>query len=369
LAALLAPAAACAEVIVRPTVSTGVRYNSNAFVRSENEEVEGDIITTVSPQIEAVSERGRLTLEGRYTAGADICLYNSECNALNHYAEIGASMVLSKYTSVTAEDSVDYTMESPETTLAGIQTSYARNLYNTVSAGVTHDIGLRNSIALNVADRLSDYSASALVDTRADSVTFSETFAMSPSATLTSSYGYTYYTFDDEGGADAEESHTLNFSLSKVYHGGLEMNLSGGASYAPSMEEGYDWLAGAGITKGFKSLTISATYSRNVSTTAGLTDQMAINERYSMSIERLVSRKFNALLSGHYISNRSKPRIEVDIAAYQFELTGTWRPYSWMAASAGASHFNQTALGSLGDDVRSEEVFVSVSMSAPEWRF
>lgn len=359
-----------ADVIVRHAISTELRYDNNATVAANNETMNDDVIIFLSPQLQVLNERGRWTLDTFYRAMASFHYKNTDINSVNHYATLGMNALLTQKWSLEANEAVSYERESLlESALTGIQRSNDGLWSNTTSLQVNHQITQRASWSLNLSDSMMQFENSISVDSRSDSAGISGNYHITDSTSLTSSYTYATHLFFASDGTTQLENHFLMFGFSKDFSPFLNLDFSVGAVYAPSVNESYDWVANTELRKSFEASSIIAGYTRTTTHTMGLTDLLNLSETFSLSWNYSPVNSFNISVFGTYYQNNTKPIDVVDITSYRVGFSGGWRLSAGTTVNAGYSHFEQAAHGTLGTDLRRDNVFINVRVTPYERRF
>lgn len=359
-----------ADVIVRHAISTELRYDNNATVTADNETMNDDFIIFLSPQLQVLNDRGKWTLDGFYRAMASFHYKNTDINSVSHYATLGLNAMLTQKWSLEANEAISYERESLlESALTGIQRSNDGLWSNTTSLQVNHQVTQRASWALNLSDSMMQFENSISVDSRSDSAGISGNYRITDSTSLTSSYTYATHLFFTSGGTTQLENHFLLFGFSKDFSSFLNLDLSVGAVYAPSVNESYDWVANSELRKSFKSSSVIAGYTRTTTHTMGLTNLLNLSETFSLGWNYSPTNSFNISVFGTYYQNNTKPIDVVDITSYRVGFSGGWRLSAGTTVNAGYSHFEQTAHRTLGTDLTRDNVFINVRVTPYERRF
>jgi len=356
-----------ADVVIKPSIIISEKYDSNIFFRSRDQGVVSDFLTSAGPQIEIGNEQKGFRLAALYRFNSTYYAKHQEFH-LSHNATLTMDKEMSKALLLTVGDSFFYTQDSLEATTTGIQIRRTDITSNTIFINTVYKLTNITSMGVRLSDSILEFEDPTLVDTRTDSAALSGIFMMTANTSATTTYTFTNYSFDRPGSMENVESHSLALGLSHHSSPTLIINLSGGAVYTPSINDSYDWIASAELTKSFQVSSITAGYSRTTSDTSGLTDQLNINETYSLQWNYTLTSSSNISLFGNYIKNYTEPVATVDIISYNAGISGNWRPYSWMTLGLGYIYFQQQAGGSAGADIEREQVFVNISITPVEWR-
>jgi hypothetical protein len=356
-----------ADVVIKPSIMLSERYDSNIFFRSRDQGVVSDFLTSAGPQIEIGNEQKGFRLAALYRFNSTYYARHQEFH-LSHNATLTMDKEISKALLLTVGDSFFYTQDSLEATTTGIQIRRTDITSNTIFINTVYKFTNITSMDVRLSDSILEFEDPTLVDTRTDSAALSGIFMMTANTSANTTYTFTNYSFDRPGTMENIESHSLELGLTHRLSPSMVTNLSGGTVYTPSINDSYDWIASAELTKSFQVSSITAGYSRTTSNTSGLTDQLNINETYSLQWNYTLTSSSNISLFGNYIKNRTEPVATVDITSYNAGVSGNWRPYAWMTLGLGYIYFQQQAGGSVGTDIEREQVFVNISITPAEWR-
>lgn len=362
------PAAAAADVTLKPAITAGIRYDSNANISSTTEGKKDDFIATLSPQFDIINDRQKMVFELQYRANGLYYLKDPQLNTINHFVTADMKAEYSPATKFDISDSFSYLKQSLLTSQINIQTSRYNIMANTASLSMDQEYTPKVSMTANMSDNVLKYEDPTSVDSRTDAAGAAAIYHITPSTSTDARYTFTNYSFDSSGGSSSIQTHTLKLGLTEQYSPSLTFNVFGAAVYKNETGSRRDWEAGASVTKAFMKSTLNAGYARTVSTTSGLTDTLGINQTYSLSYDYRTSDLSDVLLYGSYSKNQTKPA-SVDLASYNAGLRWAYQMRAWLTIGAGYDHFEQRSSGSLGSDVRREQVFVSATVTPYEWRF
>lgn len=348
---------------VRPSLTIVESYDSNPYNR--NESVKSDFVTKIIPRIGFQMERIGFDMSAFYKFDSRFYTRNPELNDTSHKANIGMNMEVSKNSSLGFGDTFTFTQESREAVETGIQTQRTDIIYNTVFINAGYTFTPRSSINARLSDSIIEFKDQALIDTRTDSAALTARYKLTPERSLNTTYTYTNFSFDTNANI---ETHSLQLGLADRISPALSFNISSGVVYTPEIDDRYDWTARAGIEKTFQSSSISLGYTHGVTNTSGLSDKINVNDRAYLGWSFFLSRSFNVTVSGSYYKNRSEPETSVDTSSYTAGVDAVWQAYKWMRVGTGYSHFQQWARDSLGEDIKSDQVSVNISIVPTEWR-
>lgn len=358
------------NVIVRTSVSTEFKYDSNTLSSGQSQNPTEDYVVKLAPQIEVINQRRAFTLGGKYIPTGYYYLENPQMNTLGHFASIDMKVQPSEKTTFSASDALRYTKESREALMTGIQTKRMGILTNDFSLNMAHDLSRVVSVAVKLADTVLKFEKPDAIDSRTDTADITGSFKATEKTTLTAGYSFTRYSFSASPKDSHIDSQTVRLGLNSRLSPTFEVSISGGATYFSSVSN--DWVGNVKLRKTFENSSVSMGYSRTTSNTAGFTRLLNINETYSLRMDHAVTKTANIGIHGSYSNNLTKPEI-MHLTSYEAGINGSWQAYSWMTVSAGYSHFQQWDNASpgddTGDDIRRDQVFVNVTATPSEWRF
>lgn len=358
-----------AATTLRQTVSTSLSYDNNASIVADDENGVSDFYMTIEPGISLSQEHRTYRLNADYTFSALFYLDNSSLNTFNHAASAGLSMDLSRSNSFSLTETFGYTRDSRDTTTTGIQISRARIYSNSLTAGLTHMLGQRTSIGLTLEDRLLILKGANASDSRTDSASLNGGFQLTDSTSLNTSYTFTNFYFNAAGVKNTFTSHSVQVGASQLITPSLRFSLSGGAVYTPSISEHYDWILTSNLSKVFEKTSVSLGYTRSLLNASGLTTQLNISERFLGNLAHSFTSATSLAIFGNYSLNHTKPVATVDMRSYEVGVSLHWVIKSWLTATLGGSHFEQEALGTLGSDMRRDNLYISFNITTFEKKF
>lgn len=352
-------------ILVKPSLTVNEMYDSNTnYADKQNEK--GDFVTSVMPRIELLNEQEGLTLNGSYSLSSRYYSSDPGLSYISHNGNIGMKIDLSQRTSLTLADSITYSKDSREADINGIQLPQTGILSNSAAITLSRKLNKLTSVTLRGSDSFSKYDESSLIDSRTDSAGIDIIRELTPRMSANTSYTYTNFHFEN---TDDAHTHAFQLGLSKQVSSDLSLNLSGGTVYSGEIGDKYDWTAQASLSKRYEMSSIAVGYSRGVSTSSGLTDEITISDRGSLTFLQTLSNTMNVTLSGGYSQNRSEPTGNVNVNSYDATVMTDWRPDSWITVGAGYSRFDQWVEGGLGTNLTRDQVFVNITASSDGWRF
>lgn len=365
---LCLPAVVAAEVAVKPAVTTGVRYDSNATISAANQVKKDDFIVTLSPQFDIINDRQKVVFDFMYRVTGLYYLKDPQLNTINHFATADMKAEYSQTTKFDISDSFSYLRQSLLASQTNIQTGRYNIMANTATLRMDHEFTPKTSMTADISDNVLKYEDPAAYDSRTDSAGVTGVYRITPATSTDAGYKFTNYTFDPSGPNGGIRTHTLRLGLTEQFSPALTFNVFGSAVYQDGAGNSRNWEGGASVTKAFMRSTLSGGYARTVTTTSGLTNTLGINQTYSLNYGYRTSERSDAMLYGAYSKNRTRPA-SVDLESYDAGLKWEYRIRTWLAIGAGYDHFDQRSRGSVGMDVIREQVYISATVTPYEWRF
>lgn len=355
-------AAMGAGITLTESVSAGFRYDNNARIQPEGEMVDEDYILVVSPQLEILKEWERTSLTGAYRLSASYYFMNPDLNNLSHTASVGMNTALSQATDLSVNDRFSYTKESLEATITGIERGRASTTSNAVTIGLVHAFTPGTSGSVSLSDTIYRYEGATVNTTRTNTASVGLGYTSTERTSLSMSYGLTNIRYDSSAGVNNFTIHSLQAGFGYQVSPSIRLSLSGGAVYTPSIDTSRtDWIATGTATKTFERTSVTFGYTRGMTDTSGLVNQLNIHETYSLSAGHKLTETVDIAVSGNYSQNHTTPESTIDLTSYDAGVSGSWRPYSWMTVSAGYTHFEQVSHGTIGSDFRRDNIFMNVT--------
>lgn len=359
-------------LVIQPSLGIEESYDSNPYGLS-SAEAEGDLVTSIVPQFELINEYRELRITGNYSLESRYNYYHSERNNATHTSGLGVTWnrMLTPNTSLSLSDfasTLYTTTDSLQVTDIGIQIRRSAHFSNIASVDLSHMLSRLNSLSVTASDSLVSYEDSSSIDTRTDSarVNFSRQFMSLMSANT--SYTYTNFHFD-RGMKDDTHTHSFQMGVSKQFPFDIILNLSGGAVYLGEIGDKSDWTAQASLSQRFEMSSLSLAYSRGVTTSSGLADEVNINESGSLTWSRSLSRTLSMNLSGVYSQNHTEPSSSLRATSYDTSISADWTPVSWFNFGVRYSHFQQWVEGPSVTEFSRDRVLISVTAYPEGWRF
>jgi hypothetical protein len=324
--------------------------------------VDEDFVMVIAPTLELVYERERIRLTGSYGLAVSYYFKNPELNNLAHTASAGMNATLSQFTNLSVNDRFSYTKDSLEATITGIQRERASTTSNAISIVLGHAFTTRTTGSLTLSDTIYWYEGPTENTTRTDTASVGVGYAATDRTSLSMSYGITNIRYDSSEGVDNFTIHSLQAGFGYQLSPSVQLSLSAGATHTPSIDTSRtDWIASGTATKSFERTSVTLGYTRGMTDTSGLVNQLNISETYSLAVGHKVTETVDISLTGNYSQNHTTPESTLDLTSYDAGINGSWRPYSWMSVSAGYNHFEQESHGTIGSDFVRDSIFVNIT--------
>ncbi|HHL39285.1 MAG TPA: hypothetical protein ENJ37_02150 [Deltaproteobacteria bacterium] len=345
------------------------RYVSNPRYLGTGSNTKGDMRTTVQPRMEFAAEGRRYRLSADYSLSYRAYARTSELDYLAHSGKVGLEADLTPTLKITVGDTLTYTEDSLEATATGIQTTRTAIVSNSVEARARYTASQKTTLLLSATETMLDYEDPALFDSRTDTFSAGSSYALSTRTTVGSSYMYTRLGYSAAGRDVDFGIHSLSLSLGRQLVPTLKVDLSAGAVYTPDLSSEWDWTAGASVVKDFQAASASLTYSRSITHSSGLAGTVNINEVVMLALDKSFSRGLDWRVFAAYYKNRSKAAALLDYESVSAGTDLNWRPYLWLALSAGYIRFEQSGGAGYGTGLTRDEAFVKAALIPAEWRF
>ena len=356
------------DVTLKTSVTTGASYDSNIYSRGQSQNPEEDYVVQLVPQIEVLDASRAMTVSVKYAPSGYYYLKNPQLNSVDHFASAALQAQLSRKSTFGVSESVRYTKESREASMTGIQTKRMRILTNDVALNATHEFTPSFSASANASDTVLKFEDPNSIDSRTDTAGVTGVFKATGNTSITAGYTYTRFSFSSVPNDTHSDTHTVTLGLKSQVSESFDVSLSGGMTRSPSASKKNDWVAAVDLRKTFRASSIDIGYSRSVTNTAGLTDLLNVNNRYSIGLTHSLTGSTDIGVHGVYSDNRTNPGV-LHLTSYEAGANASWRAYSWMTISAVYSHFQQWDNASTGDDIRKDLVTLNFTATMSEWRF
>lgn len=357
------------SITVRQSISAEARYDNNAFLREDAQATDEDIVILISPDFNVLREGKKIRINSSYRLSGVYYTRNPEINTLSHYANIGAGYTKSARTSFDLNDAFSYTKESLEAGVTGIQTNRVSIWSNTVTLSANYMFTPLTSANLAVSDSIWVFDDPSGVDSRIHTASLSGTHILTALTSVTGTYSYSNFKLDAPEDISHIQTHSLQLSVTKEFRNDWRANLSGGVVYSPDTGDSYDWSASAGLLKNFRKSSLNLGYSRRLTDSAGLSDEINISEGYSIRWNRTLSETTDISLLGSYTHNQTKEVSDVDLNSTTAGLTINKDLTDWISLSVGYNYFRQRSDGIVGGDIDREFIFINISATTFERRF
>jgi hypothetical protein len=361
---------AIGETIMKPSVTLEERYDSNPYARGEGQSIEGDFITSVTPRLEMIDEHEKLRLNAAYSLNSRYYLKNTILNYTIHNGTLGMNMNISRNLSLQVNDTISYAEDTLQPSDTGIQIGQTGIFSNIFSTNVNQRISPRSTANIMLSNAIYEYKNPAFIDSRTDSTALSWAYGWTADTSVTTTYSFSKYYFDTNVGNNTMESHSFSLGIAERLFSTLSFNLSGGIVYISTLDDRFNWTAGANLTKAFEMSSLNIGYTRATTQPFGLANAIMMNDSITMSWIRTISASFNVTVSAGLSKNSLvSSSISFDTTSYNAGISCNWQTYSWMRLGLGYSRFQQWVEGTLVQDLSRDSVFVNITVVPSEWRF
>jgi hypothetical protein len=370
-------------VTITPSVEIEERYDTNFFNEGASQDPQGTFVTTVAPSLNLGYTRKYFSLDVYY--GHNFRYISLDSEVLNdgmNRTSIALDVPVSERTSLSISDVFSYTEDQttvggltgveesqilPET---GVQTERTKTFTNTFTLAMSHAFTPRTTTSLTLSDYRLTFLDSSLLDARRQSADLITNHQLTDKTSIEMTYAYTLFIFETIGGGERNtDTHSLSLGITELISPTFTFNVSGGVSYTPEFEDDYSAIGQAGFTKEFRQSSLTIDYSRELTNTSGLTDEIGVNDTLLARWDYPVGSTVDFTLFGTLSKYQSEPTGDVDTTSYTAGLDGGWRPYSWMSVGIGYSHTQQWADGTLGEDLSRDQVSVTITATPAGWSF
>lgn len=354
------PASEAWAWVARPSLSTEFRFEKNSGPASDGSGSADDSILRSSPRLDLEKSGMNTGFNAGYAFTWNRYLGDSDRDWTARNAVAGLEMRISHLTELRAGYDFTYTREPREATLTGIEAFRTADIRShNASVSGSHMISPRLTGTLSLSGGVLEFEDPSAVDSRTFSAGAAGEFRWTERTSFTPAYEYTNLDYDSVPSTDIQ-SHSLNAGFSTRHSESLTYNISAGLAYSTGLSDRVDWTAAAGLSKSFQRGSVSASYSRGVSDSSGLTDELNISESVTAGLSRNLSDSASFSLSAGYARNRTRPSGAVDLKSFSADAGVRWQPLRWATIGAGISHFNQLSDGITGSDVERNAFYLNL---------
>ncbi len=361
---LSVPAGEAWAWVARPSLSTEFRFEKNSGPASDGSGSGDDSILRASPRLDLENSGMNIGFNAGYAFTWNQYLGDHDRDWTAHNAVAGLDMRISPLTELQAGYDFTYTREPREATTTGIEAFRAADIrsHNANVSG-SRLISPRLTGRLSLSGEVLEFEDPSAVDSRTLSAGAAGEFRWTERTSFTPAYEYTNLDYDS-GPSTEIQSHSLNAGFSTRHSESLAYNISAGLAYSTGLSDRVDWTAGAGLSKSFQRGSVSASYSRGVSDSSGLADELNISETVTAGLSRNLSDSASFSLTAGYARNRTRPAGAVDLRSYSADMGVRWQLLRWATIGAGISHFNQLSYGTTGSDVERNAFYLNLTLQS-----
>lgn len=345
----------------RPSLQTEFRFESNSGAASGGGSGE-DTIFRASPRLNLERQGMNATFNAEYGFTGNYYFNDHDRDWVAHNGIAGLDMRVSPLAQIQAGYDFTYTREPREATSTGIEafrTAAVRSHAATVNG--SYILSPRTTARLSLAGSVLEFDDPSAVDSETYSAGFGGEVRWTERTSFTPAYEYTYLSYDAASSPDIR-SHAVSAGFATRRSESLTYNISAGLTYSDGSSDRLDWTAAAGLSKSFERGSLSASYSRGVSDSSGLSDQLNINDTVSAGLTRNLSDSASLSITAAYARNRTRPAATVDLRSYSADLGIRWQAWRWATVGAGISHFNQLSDGVTGSDEERNAVYINLTI-------
>lgn len=352
---------ACAWVAT-PSLTTEYRFESNSGAAAVGSGGGDDSILKASPRLDLEKKGMNAAFNAGYGFTGNYYLNGRDRDWTAHKGTAGLDMKVSPLTELHAGYDFTYTREPREVTLTGIEafrTAAVRSHNGHVRGSYT--ISSRLAGSLSLSGNALEFEDPSAVDSRTYSAGAAGEFRWTERTSITPAYGFTEISYDSAASTGIR-THSLTAGFSTRHSESLTYGISAGMTYSTGLGDHLDWTAAAVVSKSLRRGSVSASYSRSVSNSSGLSDELNINDTVSAVLTRHLSESASMSVRVAYAMNNSEPAGRVDLQSYSADVGISWKPLPWAAVGAGVSHFNQLSDGIAGAEMERNSLYLNLTV-------
>ena len=256
---------------VTPSFALSEVFDDNIFSRNSDSTRQSDLITRLTPGLQAGYYSIPLTLVGRYTFDAEVYARHPELNKAQIRQQASAEVRYLPIRPLTLSMNGSYARtQTPQdlNTLTGIESARSRAESYSVSPSASYQVNSLTTIGSHYSFTRDKRGGGVETDTNAFSIDLQRRIAAQDTGTIT--YAFRHYQFDQQetsGGNDTTTSHVGSLTWSHTFTPLTSLTLQGGARFS---EGTVNPEVSATIQHRLQQGQLSFTYARSQTTAIGL---------------------------------------------------------------------------------------------------
>jgi len=330
-----------------------------------------DFVTTVTPNISLTQSWRKLTLSALYRAGIESFAESEENNQVAHFGSVSIHATLTPNTSLRAGDDISQStnvLDIAAIAAQNIQIARTSTIYNHLYAGVKHKTTKKLELDILAEDTDIEFSDPTQVDTRAESATADFNYVLTKTWKAGTKYQYERFSFNREDAGNASLQF-LSLYLTGTPFPTITLALSSGGVYSSDLASNANWTAKGSISKKFKRVTFVTDYSRDITQSVGLTNDVTISNVVTTNINTTLTKRLRIILTGSYGKSRSERNSTLDTKYYSGSLRGEYDLLTWLEVSGGYSYYRQIAAqSSVASDILNHSFFLNFKVTPREFK-
>jgi len=361
---------AVADTRFNSSLTINERFDTNPLfeVKSAHND---DFVTTVTPKISLTQSWRKLKLSASYRADIESFAESEENNQVAHFGSVSIHATLNQNTFLRAGDEISQStnvFDIAAIAAQNIQIARTSTIYNNLYAGVKNNITKKLELDILAEDTDIEFSDPAQVDTRTESATADFNYVLTNRWKAGTKYQYERFSFNREDAGNASLQF-LSLYLTGTPFPTITLALSGGGIYSSDLASNANWIANGSISKKFKRVTFVTDYSRDITQSVGLTNDVTINNVLSTNINTTLTKRLKIILTGRYGKNRSERNSTLVTKYYSGGISGEYGLLPWLRVSGGYSYYRQIAdQSSVASDILNHSFFLNFKVTPREFR-
>ena len=353
-----------------PTAAIGIssRYDDN--VTSEKSGP-NDLVTSLNPRLALSMEQDITKIETTLTANGEVFSQNSDLNFTSFGSSVNVTHQINPINQVVFTDSVSYTPETPPPSdsvqsedggpvTSPITVKRGARISNYGSARLSHRISPLSSVSVSYGNSLTSFRDPSQVNSTTHSANLGLSHHLDRQTTISENYRFSYFLAK---GGDDTQNH--NFSIGLAHSLSLSWKFSGniGVNYTVQPDNQTASMSGGlNLSKAVSDqLGMVLSYSANVSTAGGVSNDVVRNQVVNLGFNQVLSRFLSASVSARFGDSRSISGNNVEIDSWDANAGLSYQIGPSISMDANYSHQQQINNGDLGSDFIRNQYSLSVS--------
>jgi hypothetical protein len=351
-----------------PSLSVAEEYDDNIGLSGTLKN--HDYITMLTPRI-ALSYKGvRADSSLSYEAVAEFYKEHSELNTVKHIGNFMSRYQLSQTAELKVQDGFVYSPEATDIAPTVIVPPRTKQYNNSASASISQKLSPLTSVSVAYNYVVQRYENSGLIggtvhDSAVHGVQLNLVHGLTRTDTLTASAGYRYFKIDD---FSRQQVYTISLGGMHLFSESFSLDAIGGANLYQDPSNRYlpSALFNVALKKSWQDTSASLSYLRDLTVGSGIATSAVATQAVLLGVERNLTQKLRATLSGSYAVNKSLSGPSVDTTSYGGTAALDYDITAWLKGQIRYSYFQQRSHGTVGNEFRRNLALVGLTAVLPK---